>query len=174
MTGDAALPAEWMPPHGEMATPVAAGVHWDGVRVGDPTLALAVLAHLGRNTGAVIQDGRTGVSYWLVRPQAADAWPAMPAVSVLARGDFLAIPPVWLTRGPGPHWRVPYLADSYLTPPDLLRGALRAAVERTGAPGAGGAGTDLASVQRARRDAALRTRLREINHRSTTREVRPW
>ncbi|KRV49981.1 hypothetical protein AQ490_18160 [Wenjunlia vitaminophila] len=95
-------------------------------------------------------------------------------MSVLGRGDLVAVPPVWLTHGPGPHWRVPFSADAHLTDQDRLRGALAAAMGRLGAPEADDALTGLSAAQRARRNAVLSARLREVNHRSVTREVRPW
>ncbi|WP_244885058.1 hypothetical protein [Wenjunlia vitaminophila] len=150
-------------------------MHWDAVRVPDPAVADAVLDRLGRETGSVIADGRTGVAYWLVRPQAADSWPAMPRVSVLARDDFVAVPPIWMLQGTGPHWRVPFLADSYLTPPDHLCAALLAATahlqEEDDAPLVG-----LAAERQAWREQGqrIRSRLREVNRRSITRESRPW
>ncbi|WP_018381728.1 hypothetical protein [Wenjunlia vitaminophila] len=171
MSGPVPLPAPWASPGGALAVPVAAGVHWDAVRVSDRALGAAVLVYLGRRTGAVIQDGRTGVRYWLVPPRAADPWPALPAVSVLGCGAFVAVPPPRRTTGPGPHWHVPPAPDRHLTPPELLGEALDTAVRHSrhlapvGPPG-------LAAVERNRRDQALLARLRDVNRRS--RSPRPW
>ncbi|KRV49451.1 hypothetical protein AQ490_20975 [Wenjunlia vitaminophila] len=86
----------------------------------------------------------------------------------------MAVPPVWITRGPGPHWRVPFSAEEFLTAPGPLRAALRVAVERPRGPGADAPRPGLTAAQRAWRDAVLSTRLREVNHRSRRREARPW
>lgn len=163
----------WRPPSDDVPWPVATGVHWDAVRVPDPAVAASVLDRLGRETGAVIADSRTGVRYWLVRPHAADSWPAMTGVSVLGRDDFVAVPPIWKLQGPGPHWRVPFLADSYLTPPDPLCGALLAATEHLQEED-DDALVGLTAERRAWKDRVLRIRLREVNRRSIGRESRPW
>ncbi|WP_236719158.1 hypothetical protein [Wenjunlia vitaminophila] len=164
----------WMPPAGELPGPVATGVRWDAVRVRDWAVVTATLDRLGRDTGAVIADGRTGAAYWMVPPHAADTWPAMPDVTVLGPGDFVAVPPLRLTRGPGPHWLAPFFADAYLTDPDRLRDALQAATAPAREAEAASVLPGLTPEERARRDQVLSARLREVNHRSTTGEVRPW
>lgn len=174
MTADVAPSRGWMPPSNELPRPVATGVHWDAVRVRDLVVGNAVLARLGRDTGAVIEDGRTGVTYWMIRPRAANAWPVMPEVSVLGRGDFVAVPPIRLTRGPGPHWRVPFFTDAYLTDPDRLRTALQAALGNRREAGADDPPPGLTAAQRVRRDQVIHARLREVNRRSIAGEGRFW
>ncbi|WFB10210.1 hypothetical protein LRS74_26565 [Streptomyces sp. LX-29] len=118
-------PEPWSPPADPLAQPLPAGRWWDAVRV-DAALGARALAWLGEESGAVIEDRRGAVLYWLVRPGTAGSW-AVPQTAGLGTGHYVAVPPQHRVEGPGPYWRVPLSSTRYLTDAELLTVALRAA-----------------------------------------------
>jgi hypothetical protein len=120
----------WWPPSGFTVELAPAGHAWDAVRV-PSEIGLPVVARLGDDSGAVIQDVSGGILYWLVRPGAADAWKLpQPFVEIRGETSYVAVPPVG--RITGEHrlwWIVPLTRSSYLTDPELLHAALAAEIE---------------------------------------------
>lgn len=101
----------------------AAGHTWDAIRV--PHLpAQHVLARLGEDTGAVIDDPYQAVLYWFLSAGAARDW-TVPGTVPLALGQHLVVPPADRLRGPGPHWRVSPTGGRFLTSAHRLRACLR-------------------------------------------------
>ncbi|MFI6346685.1 DUF6415 family natural product biosynthesis protein [Streptomyces sp. NPDC050560] len=125
--------AFWTPPVAPGPTLVAAGEHWDAVRVAHP-LGAGALGRLGPDTGAVLEDRSSRVLYWLVERGRADAWRLPPAyVRVLGTGTYVAVPPAHHTEGRRVRWRVPCAPPVCLTRPARLHEALTA--ELATAPG---------------------------------------
>ncbi|MFJ8646337.1 hypothetical protein ACIRNI_09445 [Streptomyces sp. NPDC093546] len=119
----------WTPPQGPDVTLLPAGRWWDAVRV-PSSLGSRVLARLGENSGAVIEDGFGAILYWLVWPGAADEWVLLqPSVSICGATTYVAVPPVTYTEGPGLRWATPLSPTRYLTDPELLRAALATEID---------------------------------------------
>ncbi|KUJ54585.1 hypothetical protein ACZ90_66430 [Streptomyces albus subsp. albus] len=90
-------------------------------------LGRRMLVLLGDSNGAVIQD-RVSL-YWLVPVETVPRTGPAEVVMLPGRAEesaFVGMPPVYWTRGPGLHWRVP--AERGLTCGDLLFVAARIAV----------------------------------------------
>ncbi|MEU7279163.1 hypothetical protein AB0A69_10350 [Streptomyces sp. NPDC045431] len=119
----------WVPPQGPNVELVAAGRWWDAVRA-PSFVGVRVLARLGGDSGAVIEDGFGATFYWLVRPGAADAW-ELPGSYVAVQGTatYVAVPPVTRTEGPGLRWAVPLGRTRCLTDPALLHATLAAELD---------------------------------------------
>lgn len=100
-----------------------AGQWWDAVRV-PRNLGESVLAALGPDCGAVIEDPGGALLYWLVPPGEAAGWQTRPGSGVYVHGaaTHLAVPGPQRTAGP--HWRVPPTRTRCLTDPVSLRRAL--------------------------------------------------
>lgn len=81
-----------------------AGHDWDAVRV-PLTIGQRALDILGRRSGAVIDDPREQVLYWLIRTGSAAVW-QLSDIRVLGLGAHVTIPPERRTQRPGPHWRI--------------------------------------------------------------------
>ncbi|WP_211041620.1 hypothetical protein [Streptomyces tardus] len=120
-------------PHAEAFTPppgpdvclMQAGVTWDAVRV-SAWVSRAVLPALGERSGAVLEDGYSGVWYWLIASGAGGGWRFGPAVQVLGAATWLAVPPVHRTERPGLRWVLaPGGGTRALTEPELLHAALQ-------------------------------------------------
>ncbi|WKX70868.1 hypothetical protein [Streptomyces sp. XD-27] len=148
----------WTPPGGMDIQALRAGRWWDAVRVTEPVGALA-LGALGDDSGAVIADLYGRSLYWLVAPGAAADW-RLPHVSVLGAKahevTYVGVPPAGCVRGPGVHWRVPYVPGRYLTEPDRLHRALLSALAHVQVC----RGCDKPTTERARRRGAWRERSR--------------
>lgn len=98
-----------------------AGQDWDAIRV-PRNVGLAAMAILGTRCGAVLDDSRTSV-YYFVPVGTATAWEA-DNTRPLGTGSTLTIPPARRTEGPGPHWRICPGDDGLLTEPSALAAAL--------------------------------------------------
>ncbi|MEU0270598.1 hypothetical protein [Streptomyces sp. NPDC006307] len=119
----------WTPPQGPDVELVPAGRWWDAVRA-PSCVGVSVLARLGEDSGAVIEDGFGATFYWFVGPGAADAW-ELPQSYVTVRGTatYVAVPPVTRTEGPGLRWAVPFSTTRCLTDPALLHATLAAELD---------------------------------------------
>lgn len=114
----------WIP-LGPRPVALAAGHHWDAVRV-PRTTGLRVLTALGDTSGPVIEDPRTARLYWLVPAGTAETWDVSLALA-LGRTSYVTVPPLGQNRGPGIHWLVPPAGRLQRTDPEVLRAALVAA-----------------------------------------------
>ncbi|MGW6741126.1 DUF6415 family natural product biosynthesis protein [Streptomyces sp. NPDC055025] len=131
--GDARCVESWTPPNGTTVEMVPAGRFWDAVRVRSH-IGERVIERLGKGGGAVVEDWKGAVFYWLVPPGTTDAWDLPPSVVLpLGIATFVAVPPVSCT-GEEKHlrWIVPLTATCYLTDPELLHDALTTELSATG------------------------------------------
>ncbi|MFD7899634.1 DUF6415 family natural product biosynthesis protein [Streptomyces sp. NPDC059743] len=125
----------WTPPRGTTVEMVPAGRFWDAVRVRSH-IGERVIQRLGANSGAVIEDWKGAVFYWLVPPGTTDAW-TLPASLVLplSVATFVAVPPVSYTgKQERLRWIVPLTETCYLTDPELLYDALTAEISSAAGP----------------------------------------
>ncbi|WP_335979623.1 DUF6415 family natural product biosynthesis protein [Streptomyces sp. CA2R106] len=114
----------WQPPQRGRLELVSCGQAWDAVKV-PGHIGESVLARLGEETGAVIEDPRGHVWYWLVLPGAPDNWIECGA-ECLGMAAYVVVPPADRTEGLGVRWRVPLSSEHYLTEASALRKALAA------------------------------------------------
>jgi hypothetical protein len=87
----------------------------------------SALAVLGSASGAVIEDPRETVLYWLVPAGATMGW-NMRGTRPLSRTHHLVVPDRNRVRGPGPRWRVRPGNGRLLTDVAELRRALEAVI----------------------------------------------
>ncbi|MET7746724.1 hypothetical protein [Streptomyces sp. NPDC005385] len=104
-----------------MCTVQPSGLTWDAIVVPRP-LGLGAVAILGPRCGAVVDD--LSNLTWFVAHGAADGWPLQQATILAETRHTVAIPPVRLTRGPGPHWSVCPGDGDWLTDVRALQAAL--------------------------------------------------
>jgi hypothetical protein len=114
----------WQPPQRGRLELVSCGQAWDAVKV-PGRIGESVLARLGEETGAVIEDPRGHVWYWLVLPGAPDNWTECGA-ECLGTAAYVVAPPADRTEGLGVRWRVPLSSEHYLTEASALQEALAA------------------------------------------------
>ncbi|WP_309237762.1 hypothetical protein [Streptomyces albidus (ex Kaewkla and Franco 2022)] len=119
--------ALWDPPVRDVKL-VQCGVGWSAVRVPE-SVAELVLFFLGDSTGAVIHDPFTRCAYWLVPLGSADGW-ELPAVHVLGKSSWVAVPPGDWVGVPGLRW-ARSTSVGLVTDADQLRDALASAVACT-------------------------------------------
>ncbi|MET7640084.1 hypothetical protein [Streptomyces sp. NPDC005438] len=122
--------ARWLPP-GPVHTAVRAGRWWDAIRMGQGR-AQQVLDWFREQAprgsalpGPVIAEvaGPRSRVYFLVPPTTARRW-REPETRALGQGSYVVVPPLD-SRSHSLHWLVPPVPERRLTPPDLLRQALR-------------------------------------------------
>lgn len=114
------------------STPQPVSLTWDAIRV-PRSLGLSAVAILGPRCGAVIDDPKAEALFWFVAPGSAAEWNLDGTVALTSHRHTVAIPPLRLTQGPGPHWLVCPGEEGWLT--DVR--ALEAAIEDCLSHGAG-------------------------------------
>lgn len=98
-------------------------VTWDAIRV-PRGLGLSAVAILGPRCGAVVDDPTADLLFWFVAPGSAAGWNLDGTRALTSRRHTVAIPPLRLTRGPGPHWLVCPGDEGWLTDVRALKAAL--------------------------------------------------
>ncbi|AEM87435.1 hypothetical protein [Streptomyces violaceusniger] len=129
-----ALP--WTPPNKQDIEALPVGTWWDAIDAPTP-IADRALELLGGRSGAVIQDGLYGKTYWLIGIDTARSW-CIRQVRVLTtltdEGTLLGVPPAAWGPEHRTHWRIPLGPDRYLTDTNHLAHALRQAVDEVLGP----------------------------------------
>ncbi|MBP8534851.1 hypothetical protein [Streptomyces sp. MK37H] len=124
-------PLPWTPPNAEDIEPLPVGEWWDAISAPTP-VADRALELLGDRSGAVIQDGAYGKTYWLIGIDTARGWRMRQIRVLTARADettLLGVPPASWGPEQQTHWRIPLGPNRYLTDPQHLARALRQAVD---------------------------------------------
>lgn len=126
---------DWIPPDSPADQSIQmrpANRDWDAIRV--PVChAQATIDALGSDCGAVLWDTWGGCVYWLVPVGTAATWD-LPGTRACGAAQHVAIPSLSHRSRPGLHWLIPPSRERCLTDPELLRGAVRAAVEAAFGP----------------------------------------
>lgn len=106
---------------------VAAGVHWDAVKV-TRSFALEALEHLPVHGAVAVDPTPAGpYLYFLVPPRSTGGWD-VPQSTALSETAHVALPPPDRVAPPGPYWLTPPGHRPGLTRTDALRVALEAVV----------------------------------------------
>ncbi|MFD8939464.1 hypothetical protein ACFV0R_30170 [Streptomyces sp. NPDC059578] len=104
---------------------VAAGVHWDAVKVSRP-FALQSLEHLPVHGAIAVDPTPAGpFLYFLVPPKSTEGW-SVPQSTALSETAHVALPPPGRLTPPGPYWLTQPGHRPRLTRTDVLRAALEA------------------------------------------------
>ncbi len=129
MPEPAAPPAhpEWLPSPEEGGVPTPCGRWWDAVRV-DAFDGVRAIAHLGDDSGPLVEDTAAHTMTWLVHTGTTAGW-QLRGVPLLRQGQWLTIPPTtW--QGSLRWQRAPAGSRGWLTRPTLLHEALQQVAPR--------------------------------------------
>lgn len=130
----------WIPPDvpWDMSiAPHAAGVYWDAIRA-PMFLSAPVVEQLGDQCGAIIADTYSSTHYWLVPVGTVRGWSVL-HTRACGETQYVVVPSLRHTGGPGPHWLRTPAAGRYLTDPQVLHDALARVVAAQFGPRQGAA-----------------------------------
>ncbi len=103
-----------------------AGTYWDAVRL-PRELGLQTMTYVSGSVGAVLMGPPARGMYFLVPPGTTGSWD-VPQTSALSSASYVALPPDYRIRPPGPYWLLSPQRGLLHTRTDELRAAIETAL----------------------------------------------